>query len=74
MHKLVLGGVLFIFLSGAASAQSYCPQVRQAVATYGYEAAKRYAIAHYTPEQIRAAQRCLSGSNLRRRVASRSSD
>ena len=53
-----LGGLLL--LANSAAAQSYCDQVRQAVTTYGYTSAKRYAVAHYSSEAVKAAERCLS--------------
>jgi len=37
-----------------------CDQIRQAVATYGYVAAKRHALAHYGIEAVRAGDRCLT--------------
>ncbi len=46
-----------------ALAQSYCAQVRQGVATYGYSAARRYALAHYGKEAVRYADRCLRGAH-----------
>ena len=54
---ITLGTVLF--LTNASWAQSYCAQVIQAVQTYGYQAAKRHAMAHYTPQQVAAGERCL---------------
>jgi hypothetical protein len=56
----VLFAVAVTLLSTSSSfAQSYCVLVRQAVATYGYEAAKRHAMAHYTKEEVEAADRCV---------------
>jgi hypothetical protein len=40
-------------------AQSYCAQVRQAVATYGYAAARKHALTHYGIEAVRAGDKCL---------------
>lgn len=73
MKAVVLGLAFAGIAAGSASAQSYCPQVRQAVATYGYEAAKRYALANYTPEQVRAAERCLHTARVRHGIAARGS-
>ncbi len=55
---LTLGAVLL--LADAAFAQSYCAQVREAVATYGYETAKRYALANYGKDVVEAAEKCLA--------------
>lgn len=40
-----------------------CAQIRQAVATYGYAAARRYALAHYGTEAVKYGQRCLAKKN-----------
>ena len=66
MTKTLLGFGLALLMTGAATAQSYCPQVREAVATYGYEAAKRYALANYSKEAVKAAERCLHTRSIRR--------
>ena len=52
--------------ASARSSSSYCAQVRQAVATYGYTAARRHALAHYGPKAVRAGDRCLAGGHHRR--------
>jgi hypothetical protein len=49
-------------------AQSYCAQVRQAVATYGYAAAKRHALTHYGIEAVRYGDRCLRSVQSRYHV------
>jgi len=51
----------------SSSAQSYCQQVRQAVATYGYANAKRHALAHYSRREVAAADRCVRKGKVRRR-------
>ena len=44
MTRIILVALgLVLFLTNYSSAQSYCAQVKQAVATYGYSSAKRYA-------------------------------
>jgi hypothetical protein len=63
---LVAFGVVLLLTSSSLS-QSYCEQVRQAVATYGYAAAKRHAMAHYGPQGVAAGDRCLRRRHLRRR-------
>jgi len=44
--------------SGPDSGQ--CDQIRQAVATYGYVAAKRHALANYGPQAVKAGEKCLT--------------
>ena len=51
---------LILLTSNLALAQSYCEQVRQGIAQYGYAAARRYAVAHYSPREVRAADRCVA--------------
>ena len=41
-----------LLLTNASMAQSYCDQVKQAIATYGYAAAKAHALAHYTRHDL----------------------
>ncbi len=38
-----------------------CDQVRQAVATYGYSAARHYALVHYGKQAVAYGDRCLGG-------------
>ena len=61
---LVAMGVVFQ-LTNFSLAQStpnpaQCDQIRQAVANYGYVAAKRHALANYGVEAVRAGDRCLT--------------
>ncbi len=55
---LALGATLLF--ADTALAQSYCSQVRLAVATYGYATAKQYGLATYGKEAVEAAEKCLS--------------
>jgi hypothetical protein len=55
-----------LLLTNPASAQSRCAQIRQAVATYGYSAARRHAMAHYGIKAVRAGDRCLKGRHSKR--------
>ena len=57
---------IVLLLTSPSLAQSYCAQVREAVAKYGYVAAKRHAMAHYSREEVRAADRCVRKRSLRR--------
>jgi hypothetical protein len=61
---LVAIGVVFL-LTNFSLAQSVpdaaqCEQIRQAVATYGYAAARRHALANYGIEAVKAGDRCLT--------------
>jgi hypothetical protein len=37
-----------------------CEQIKQAVVQYGYDAARRHAMANYGPEAVKAGDRCLT--------------
>jgi anti-sigma regulatory factor (Ser/Thr protein kinase) len=56
-----------LLLTNSALAQSYCDQVRQAEATYGYAEAKRHAMAHYSKEAVRVADKCVTGRHRKKR-------
>jgi hypothetical protein len=72
MMKFALSLGIGLLLTQAAMAQSYCEQVRQGVAQYGYSSAKRYAIAHYGREAARRADQCLSkGKSAKKRSKTR---
>jgi hypothetical protein len=65
MTRSLAAIAVVLLLTSSSLAQSYCEQVRQAVATYGYTAAKRHAMAHYTKEEVRVADRCLTRRSVR---------
>jgi hypothetical protein len=65
MTRVLAAIGITLLLTGAASAQSYCQQVKDAVKQYGYRAAKAHAVAYYSPEEVRAADRCLSRKERR---------
>jgi hypothetical protein len=44
---------------------SQCQQIRQAVAQYGYAAAKQYAMQNYGPEAVRFGEQCFAGQATR---------
>lgn len=70
MIRIFLAIALVLLTTDLSLAQSYCEQVRQAIAQYGYASAKRYAVEHYSPEEVRAADRCaarLRGGGYRHR-------
>jgi len=53
MIRIILAAVaVTLLMTETALAQSYCDQVRQAVAIYGLEAARQHAMAHYGPEAV----------------------
>jgi N-acetyl-anhydromuramyl-L-alanine amidase AmpD len=47
-------------LAQASPDAAQCEQIRQAVAQYGYEAARRHAIANYGKQAVEAGQKCLT--------------
>jgi hypothetical protein len=62
-----LGFFLAATNSSSAQSSSYCAQVRQAVATYGYAASRRHALAHYGRKAVRFGDNCLRGRLKKRR-------
>jgi hypothetical protein len=44
-----------------------CEQLKQAVAQYGYAAARRHAMANYGPEAVKAGDKCLAKPGETRR-------
>jgi hypothetical protein len=42
-----------------AQSQANCEQIRQAVAQYGYAAARAHAMAHYGADAVRSGDKCL---------------
>jgi alanine racemase len=69
MIRIVASAALVLLSTVPSFAQSYCDQVRQGIAQYGYAAARRYAVEHYSPREVRAADRCVV--TMRRRHFSR---
>jgi hypothetical protein len=61
MIRILFGVAFAMLMTNASMAQSYCDQVKQAIATYGYAAAKAHALAHYTRHEVEVADRCVSG-------------
>lgn len=61
MSRMILAAGLMLLLTNLAPAQSYCIQVREAVATYGLKAARKHALANYGREAVREADKCLTG-------------
>jgi hypothetical protein len=52
MPRIVAAIGIVLLLTSPSLAQSYCQQVRQAVATYGYVAAKRHAMTAATAKRV----------------------
>lgn len=61
MIRIAFVAGVAVLATSAAQAQSYCAQVRLAVATYGYEASRRHALANYGKEAVEVAEKCLKG-------------
>jgi hypothetical protein len=61
MTRILLAvGVALLLTNGAwAQSQANCDQIRDAVAKYGYEAARRHALQHYGPEAVKEGDKCL---------------
>lgn len=53
MTRVGAGIVLAVAATNPSFAQDYCEQVKQAVAQYGYAAARRDAVERYTPQEVR---------------------
>jgi hypothetical protein len=64
MVKFVMAVVVGVVLLGdRALAQDYrCDQIKQAVATYGYAAARKHALENYGKEAVAFGDSCLRGS------------
>lgn len=63
LRFLLLTGAILLMTDYAfaqAPSPSQCQQVKQAVARYGYAAARRYAIANYGPEAARVGDQCFA--------------
>jgi hypothetical protein len=68
MKNLIMIAAATLLLTGPLPARAAhsgpspadCDQIRQAVATYGYSAARRYALIHYGKDAVRYGDRCLA--------------
>jgi hypothetical protein len=67
---IAVGGA--VLLGGSASAEDRCDQVKQAVATYGYAAARKHAVENYGKEAVAFGDKCLRGSGGKHRSSRRS--
>jgi hypothetical protein len=61
MARILVIVAVALLLTNRAWAQSAanCEQIRQAVAQYGYEEARRHALIHYGPQAVEAGLKCL---------------
>jgi hypothetical protein len=59
---LIIVGVALVLTNRAwAQSEANCEEIRQAVATYGYEDARRHALIHYGAEAVEAGEKkCLN--------------
>jgi hypothetical protein len=65
MVRLVIAvGVGVVLLGDSALADDRCDQVKQAVATYGYAAARKHALENYGKEAVAFGDECLRGSGI----------
>jgi len=72
MARILIAVGIALLLSGRAWAQSEanCEEIRQAVATYGYEEARRHALIHYGREAVEAGEKkCLIRETSAKEVA-----
>lgn len=69
----VAAGIALLSTSYAwAQSQANCEQIRQAVAQYGYAAARAHAMAHYGADAVRSGDQCLGrGGRAAGRTAGR---
>jgi hypothetical protein len=68
---LLTGAILLTVDYSYAQSQdldpTQCQQLRQAVAQYGYAAARQHAMETYGPEAVKAGDKCLATSQEKRR-------
>ena len=64
MTRILVAVGIALLLTDYAAAQSAanCDQIRQAVAQYGYAAARAHAMRNYGAEAVRAGDKCLAGA------------
>jgi hypothetical protein len=76
MARLLVTIAVALLLTNRAWAQSEanCEEIRQAVATYGYEEARRHAMIHYGAEAVEAGEKkCLAGEIPTKPIATKAS-
>jgi hypothetical protein len=68
MIRLVIAVGVVVLLGDSALADDRCEQVKQAVATYGYAAARKHALENYGMEAVAFGDKCLRESGGRHRL------
>jgi hypothetical protein len=71
MIRFLIAVGVAVLLGGSASAEGYCDQVKQAVATYGLAAARKHALENYGKEAVAFGDKCLRGRGGKHRTTRR---
>jgi hypothetical protein len=71
MIRFVMAIGVAVLLGGSASAEGQCDQVKQAVATYGYAAARKHALENYGKEAVAFGDKCTRESRGKHRSTRR---
>jgi hypothetical protein len=58
MTRILVAAGVTLLLTDYAWSQSNCEQIRQAIATYGYAAARQHALTHYGPDALKEGDKC----------------
>ena len=58
MMRIPVAIVVALLLTDYSWSQSNCEQIRQAIATYGYAAARQHALTHYGPDALKEGDKC----------------
>jgi hypothetical protein len=58
MTRILVAIAVALLLTDYSWSQSNCEQIRQAIATYGYAAARQHALTHYGPEALKEGDKC----------------
>jgi hypothetical protein len=58
MMRILVAIVVALLLTDYSWSQSNCEQIRQAIATYGYAAARQHALTHYGPDALKEGDKC----------------
>ena len=72
MPKFLVLSILILLLPDYSFAQNVpdpmqCQQIRQAVAQYGFTAARRHALATYGPEAVKTGDQCFAKTRRTKR-------
>jgi hypothetical protein len=58
MTRILVAAFVVLLLTDYSWCQSNCDQIRQAVATYGYAAARQHALTHYGSDALKEGEKC----------------